>query len=1084
MTPQIALDLSLDGIAVLSRVPEDHPQAGKWWREGTVRLDAPDLPGALARLREKAEARAGADFTSILILPDSQLLYTSLERDDRRPKETIRSLLRGRTPYEVDDLTFDFIQRGDRLLVAVVALETLLEAETFAADHGFRPIAVVANPDRAIYPGLPDLGATGIALELTGGVPVTLALDNGFQLIPAPPLPKAPEPPVVEPPSVTPENAAQFDPTTEPPAEDRAQVACATGSEKDAPASEDHPAAAPITPPEAPPADTKVPAAEKQPPTAPASVSAPAAAAKSPTARAEPSFSTQRHGAPAPGLSAERIAPSRIKPRLTAAPPPPPRAVAPDEPLIGKPTAPPKASSTDASPSKPVAAPPAPSDGLAAGKPLGTAPEPPTSTIPVEAPLKTATPSEAAPSPSPAAMAPDGGLRERAARAARLSPLLAIKDADAPQTDSPAKPDRLANSKAQAPQSRIAALIARRPAESDPEVEAARQEEAQALTLPGLAREMAAQPSGPRIGTGLVLTLVLLAGLMGVGLWSMLGAGRDAPLDQVASTDRAIEPPTEAEALLRDPDVVIAPEPEAETAELPQIVPDTPSTAGPDIATAEPLPDAAAQSDATTDAPDLAALLPSSTDTQDNPTGAPTESLVTPPVPLPGPIPDEIAGTAEEPEATERIDDAPLEQFSAQGADEPAPTQPDTPAEPAAPAIVVAQGDPALANSETTALPRAVPPADSFARLTTPAPVPTDAEPLEAPTPEAEEATEGSVADNAVAEADSTTEPETDTGIELVAATTDGALAPGGYRVILGRPDLMPTRRPVDVTPIQTAFSPQEIARREVLSRVRPVPRPADLAPPEPDPEVEIDTEASAAPETETPPVIDDGLDAEARAILSRTRPQPRPPEVEAAAEEAARRAAEAEAEAARIAAEAAAAVEAARLAAEAEADAAVQAASQAAAASLASTAEIAAAQGGPVSPLAIAQAERPRLRPRSVEREAARVIERRREQASAAPAAPAARQADSGRQQVRSAGGDVARAATERNVIRLNQVNLIGTYGRPSARRALVRLSNGRYVKVEVGDRLDRGRVTAIGESELSYQRGNRNIVLRLPRA
>jgi hypothetical protein len=45
------------------------------------------------------------------------------------------------------------------------------------------------------------------------------------------------------------------------------------------------------------------------------------------------------------------------------------------------------------------------------------------------------------------------------------------------------------------------------------------------------------------------------------------------------------------------------------------------------------------------------------------------------------------------------------------------------------------------------------------------------------------------------------------------------------------------------------------------------------------------------------------------------------------------------------------------------------------------------------------------------------------------------------------------------------------------------VRLSNGRYVKVEVGDQLDRGRVTAIGSDRLQYQRGGRNVVLEMPR-
>lgn len=75
-----------------------------------------------------------------------------------------------------------------------------------------------------------------------------------------------------------------------------------------------------------------------------------------------------------------------------------------------------------------------------------------------------------------------------------------------------------------------------------------------------------------------------------------------------------------------------------------------------------------------------------------------------------------------------------------------------------------------------------------------------------------------------------------------------------------------------------------------------------------------------------------------------------------------------------------------------------------------------------------------------------------------------------------------VTREATVKNAINLNRVNLIGVYGQPSERRALVRLSNGRYQKVKVGDRLDGGRVSAIGDSELRYRKGGRNLVLRMP--
>lgn len=75
-----------------------------------------------------------------------------------------------------------------------------------------------------------------------------------------------------------------------------------------------------------------------------------------------------------------------------------------------------------------------------------------------------------------------------------------------------------------------------------------------------------------------------------------------------------------------------------------------------------------------------------------------------------------------------------------------------------------------------------------------------------------------------------------------------------------------------------------------------------------------------------------------------------------------------------------------------------------------------------------------------------------------------------------------VSRQATIKNAINLHKVNLIGVYGKPSNRRALVRLGNGRYKKVVVGDRIDGGRVAAIGDSELRYTKGGRNVTLTMP--
>ncbi len=113
--------------------------------------------------------------------------------------------------------------------------------------------------------------------------------------------------------------------------------------------------------------------------------------------------------------------------------------------------------------------------------------------------------------------------------------------------------------------------------------------------------------------------------------------------------------------------------------------------------------------------------------------------------------------------------------------------------------------------------------------------------------------------------------------------------------------------------------------------------------------------------------------------------------------------------------------------------------------------------------------------------------------QASAAPrpqaSAPASEdEYDDGETDVASAApnipttASVARQATIRNAIEMDEVNLIGVYGTERDRRALVRLSNGRFVKVQVGDRLDGGRIAAIGRDELRYTKGGRNITLSVP--
>jgi hypothetical protein len=76
-----------------------------------------------------------------------------------------------------------------------------------------------------------------------------------------------------------------------------------------------------------------------------------------------------------------------------------------------------------------------------------------------------------------------------------------------------------------------------------------------------------------------------------------------------------------------------------------------------------------------------------------------------------------------------------------------------------------------------------------------------------------------------------------------------------------------------------------------------------------------------------------------------------------------------------------------------------------------------------------------------------------------------------------------VAKQATYKNSINLSKVNLIGVYGTSSNRYAMVRQANGRFVKVEVGDRVDGGRVAAISDRELRYVKNGTTLTLEMPK-
>jgi hypothetical protein len=159
MKPNFALDLTSDRITLLHRTGE----AG-WHVVGEVALDSPEVGDDLAALRHKANTLDPSGMRTRLIIPDDQIRYldipaASAPRGDH--DAAVASALDGATPYALEELAYDWTLRGDRLMIAAVARETLDEAESFALGHGFNPVCFVADPDQDIYAGTPVFGMAG-----------------------------------------------------------------------------------------------------------------------------------------------------------------------------------------------------------------------------------------------------------------------------------------------------------------------------------------------------------------------------------------------------------------------------------------------------------------------------------------------------------------------------------------------------------------------------------------------------------------------------------------------------------------------------------------------------------------------------------------------------------------------------------------------------------------------------------------------------------------------------------------------------------------------------------------------------------
>ncbi|MDO9639772.1 MAG: hypothetical protein Q7J44_14630 [Pseudotabrizicola sp.] len=1046
MTPSFALNLTEDSISLL------HRTTGGWRDLGVVAFDTPDLGAALDDLRSLAEGLSPKGLTTKLIIPESQILYLQIDAsgpDDASRRAQIEAALDGRTPYALDELIYDWSGSGPTVTVAVVARETLAEAEGFATEHRFNPVAFVASPESG-FDKEPFFGPSALAASLLkpgqqvkpDAMPVRIvgqesppaavaafAEDSAvFAGAPAQPVQKDVVEPVAEP--VSQSAPAEDAPVTAAPdlPEPEVPVPAAPAPELPDPAPVPEPAPAPQ--PDLPAQKT----ASESPATAPDLPPAlPARPDFAPVQRTEP-VAPPAPNAPAPELRNDPSRLTEVLAKATAAEAEAPMAVdvptedGTDEDGADIPPMPAGARgpvvSTQIPPSDELPPPPSaaalsafasrrPADG--APRPLGAAtPGPDRGTAQPVVPAAVRPALGAKPvveRPAAARPAPKFSYDDPAPPPSRLpgdpptpQPAAAGKTAKgfrglgtlvtAPSIPGTRKKKPVLNgtaTNAGKPAALSAGSTLTAPLDGAPTTAAVRAASQslgrqQPVSPDAIARGLSARGL-PQRGKPKYLGLILTAVLL--LLLALVAAWSSYIL--VKDDDAA----TEIQFAGFDDEAIAdgqVPDAEAEMladleddADLPV---DVDLTAPAETAAAEPALDVAEAAPAE----DVAVVAP----------------VVAEPAPQTGM--QEVVAEATQPGAANQ------DEIFLAGMDAP-PTLND-PLVLSAPA---AQGD---------APPAAQMPPPPFG----------------------------------------TVYQFDDNG--RIVPTADGILTPEGVLLVAGRPSVVPPQRPATIAaavseavtqavaapvPAETAnpaavppaagdVQPaQTFAADPSLSSARPRLRPEGLAP------------ASA---TGDDAALDDPSLAPAEdSRFASLRPRLRPAAILAAGE-----------------------------------------AARAASASASLAVEMAVAEAAPdgsLSPLAVSVSRVPAPRPRDMTRavEAAVAAATRQSQPQAvAAASTAARQPSAADEaddepEVATAApaiptrANVAKQATFVNAINLSKINLIGVYGTQSKRYALVRQANGRYRKVSVGDNLDGGRVQAITASEVRYQKGGRMLALAMPK-
>lgn len=1049
MKPNFALSLTHESVALLHRAPNG------WLLVGSVALDSDDLAGEMSFWRSTAQTLAPHGVTCKLVIPNSEVLYRHLHApgpDEERRRAQIVAQIDGLTPYRVDELAFDWAVTPAGVHVAIVARETLAEAEAFAVSHKLNPVSFVAQPDAADFAGEPFFGPTGCAARILGPgvVPqrdaVPLAVNGKATVPPRPDLLKD-ERPNAEPTKAEPTKAApppapgSAAPASPAPATAVPPVPAATSAPK--------PAASAETPGALSLMASKLVQAVRPGPANPAPPSPTATQPKAIAVKLDPGApvasaadALTKADLPAPAIGIPRSGGDAKVPDAKA------RLSGPDAPIIAF------RSGRSGKVDPVLVASPAPE--VSSGRlQLPQQPKRPGARFAERAGalLKgiTAPASAEVKAGGKSVLSPDVESDSSTAKSATSKPVAPEPVAPEPQALKPEvvkpgtlksgtpKPDTQANSvmattPVAGPKPAGPATTAS-PAKAAAAETDARKAEAEAMTVFGARRNAHEDKGFMKRGVLLTVGLLLILGAVALASVLLTGTSDTGVAGQSATAPAPVAPPAPL-SLTQD----AAPESESaaphDVAADPGPVPD-PAATRPD-ADPVPAPDATVADGAV-----IADADPAATDPVPDETGPVTgdsdaavrEALGLPADPVPAPTEDADGIAAPDSEASTATGLAATDaQTGPQGTN---PPQPD-------------QGGFALSTTTAPAL------ADLIAGLPTLSP-PGDlasAPPLSLPPP----APFGT---------------EFDLGPDgLVVPTPEGALTPQGIRVHSGSPGVRPPTRPEAPPMPEPATAEPDAAAPAQQQGALPQP---DVALPSADPALagfrprtrpaaaaDAETAIATADENPAAPGADPSLAAAATGgddapvpspsvtaspgglaltALAGVRPAPRPSDLVAGAGSISTGALSAAADETNEAADAAIVAD---------------------------------------NPMAVAASLRPNNRPSDF---AARV-----QAAAAVPptaTAPPVQQASAAaaatpRPSIPSSAS-VSEQATQARAINLRQVNLLGVFGTANNRAALVRLSNGNVVRVSVGDTLDGGRVSSISDTELRYVKRGRNEVLTI---